>query len=247
MISKQLAKYVKSLKLKKYRKNASAFTVEGAKNVIELLKSDYKLLQLFVTEKFINQYGNILNSSTDYIICSQKELEQLGNFETNEYALAVAAMKLQAASYENEPLTLMLDGISDPGNLGTIVRIADWYGIKQIFASHETADFYNPKVINASMGSFTRVSVNYMDLKNFLLSYPGYNVYGAYLEGTDIHTIKFSTPAIIVLGNESMGIRMELSQLIHHKITIPRIGLAESLNVAISTAIICDNFSRLKK
>jgi len=246
MISKQQTKYVKSLKLKKYRKNASAFTVEGAKNVIELLKSDFELLQLFVTEKFLAMYGNLIDPANTFTVCRQQELEELGSFETNEYALAVAAIKPQPTSLNIEPLVLALDSISDPGNLGTIIRIADWYGISQIVASHETADFYNPKVINASMGSFTRVSVNYMDLKDFLASNHGLTVYGAYLGGSDIHTAQFNSPAMIVLGNESQGISMEISQFINHKITIPRIGKAESLNVAVSTAIICDNFFRLK-
>jgi TrmH family RNA methyltransferase len=246
MISKQQAKYVKSLKLKKYRKNASAFTVEGVKNVLELLQSDYQLLNLFVTEKFLATYGNLMNPATPFIVCHQQDLEDLGSFETNEYALAVAAMKPQPTSLPNESLMLALDGINDPGNLGTIIRIADWYGLSQIVASHETADFYNPKVINASMGSFTRVSVNYMDLKDFFESNHGCTVYGAYLDGGDIHTIQFNSPAVIVMGNESQGISMEISQYIKHKITIPRIGKAESLNVAVSAAVICDNFFRLK-
>jgi RNA methyltransferase, TrmH family len=246
MISKQQAKYVKSLKLKKYRKNASAFTVEGAKNVIELLQSDYELLHLFVTEKFLSTYGNLMNPATPFIVCRQQELEDLGSFDTNEYALAVAAMKPEATSLPNEPLLLVLDGINDPGNLGTILRIADWYGLSKIVASHETADFYNPKVITASMGSFTRVSVNYMDLKDFFASNHGRTAYGAYLDGSDIHTVQFNSPTAIVMGNESQGISMEISQFINHKITIPRIGKAESLNVAVSAAIMCDNFFRLK-
>ncbi|MDZ7607440.1 MAG: RNA methyltransferase [Cyclobacteriaceae bacterium] len=246
MISKQQAKYVKSLKLKKYRKNASAFIVEGAKNVLELLQSDFELLHLFVTEKFLTSYGNLMNPAIPFIVCRQQDLEELGSFETNEYALAVAAMKPYSTTIKKEPLVLALDGINDPGNLGTIIRIADWYGISQIVASHETADFYNPKVINASMGSFTRVSVSYMDLKDFFASNHGCTVYGAYLDGTDIHKVQFVSPAVIVMGNESQGISMEISQFINHKITIGRIGKAESLNVAVSTAIICDNFFRLK-
>ncbi len=246
MISKQQAKYVKSLKLKKYRKNASAFTVEGAKNVIELLQSDYEILHLFVTEKFLAMYGNLMNPTATFIVCRQQDLEELGSFETNEYAMAVAAMKPQQTALKNDPLVLVLDNINDPGNLGTIIRIADWYGINQIVASYETADFYNPKVINASMGSFTRVSVNYRDLTDFFASNHGRKVYGAYLDGSDIHTVQFNSPAVIVMGNESQGISMEISQFIDHKITIPRIGKAESLNVAVSTAIICDNFFRLK-
>ncbi len=244
MISKQLTKFVNSLKLKKYRKKASAFIVEGAKNVNELLQSDYKLLHLFVTEKYFDAHGDLLRSPKEVIICSQAELEQLGSFETNEYALAVAAMKPQVAIANETRLILALDGISDPGNLGTIIRIADWYGIDQIIASPETADFYNPKVINSSMGSFTRVAVYYVDLKSFFTNDGRYTIYGACLDGVDIHRQQFLSPAIILLGNESQGISPVLLPFVHQKITIPRIGRAESLNVAVSAAIICDNFFR---
>jgi len=244
MISKQLTKFVNSLKLKKYRKKAAAFLIEGAKNVNELLESDYKLLHLFVTEKYLASHGHLLGSGRDVTICSQAELEQLGSFETNEYALAVAAMKPQSEVSFSAPLILALDGISDPGNLGTIIRIADWYGIAEIVASPETADFYNPKVINASMGSFTRVNIHYMDLLSFFAKKGSGTVYGAVLDGKDILRQQFNSPAIILLGNESQGISPVFLPCLDHKITIPRIGRAESLNVAVSAAIICDNYFR---
>jgi TrmH family RNA methyltransferase len=244
MISKQLAKFVKSLKLKKYRQKASVFVVEGAKNVSELLFSDYEVQHLFITEKYLHEYKKSLGANDQYTICSEKELVAMGTFQSNEYALAVARTRPIGINVNNEKLILALDDVQDPGNLGTIVRIADWYGIKNIVASPGTADFYNPKVINASMGSFTRVNVLYHDLSDFFGSNPDHTVYGAFLDGKDVHGITPDFPAIILMGSESSGINDQLSPFIHEKITIPRVGHAESLNVAVSTAIICDNLLR---
>lgn len=218
--------------------------VEGAKNVQELFASKYEVQSLFVTDKFLLEFPHQRISEFEYTLCSEKELTDLGTFKTNEYALAVAKMKSQTMDALNDDLILALDDVSDPGNLGTIVRIADWYGIKTIIASPDTADFYNPKVINASMGSFTRVDVHYTDLHEFLSSNGTHQVYGAMLNGEDIHNVKIDKPAILLMGNESKGIRDSLIKKIDKKITIPRIGGAESLNVAVSTAIICDNFFR---
>lgn len=244
MISKQQTKFVKSLKLRKYRKNAELFLVEGAKNVIELLSSDFEIQNLFVSEKFINEFPNLQVSEMEHQICSEKELADLGTFKTNEYALAVAKMKFTPFDISNDNLVLALDGVSDPGNLGTIIRIADWFGLKNIIAGMDSADFYNPKVINASMGSFTRVHVHSMDLEGFFRSNTDRSVYGAMLDGEDVHDVRIDKPAILLLGNESKGISTSLYKVIDKKITIPKIGGAESLNVAVSTAIICDNIFR---
>ncbi len=244
MISKQLAKFVKSLKLKKYRKKASAFVVEGAKNVSELLTSDFVVKHLFITDKFLQEYGNYLHPNAEYTLCSEKELINLGTFQSNEYALAVAAMNSTLSGLENQDLILALDEIKDPGNLGTIIRIADWYGIKTIIANSGTADFYSPKVINASMGSFTRINILYIDLNDFLSNNKEFKVYGTFLEGKNIHSLKPQLPAIILMGSESTGINDQLIQFVEEKITIPKFGKAESLNVAVSTAVICDNFMR---
>ncbi len=244
MISKQLAKFVKSLKIKKYRKKAAAFVVEGAKNVSELLSSQYEVQHLFVTEKYLAEYGRSLSSLDQYILCTEKELVEIGTFQSNEYALAVAKMIDHKPDLDKEKMMLALDDVQDPGNLGTIIRIADWYGIRHIIASEETADFYNPKVINSSMGSFTRVEVFYTDLVNFLSQNRRCTVYGTFLEGENIHKIQPKFPAIILMGSESSGINPALSVLVNERITIPKFGEAESLNVAVSTAIICDNFFR---
>ncbi len=244
MISKQQAKFVKSLKLKKYRKKASCFLVEGAKNVIELLSSDYEIQNLYVTNKFLLETPNHLLSNVDFQICTEKELADIGTFQTNEYALAVANIKSVSVDFSKENLILALDVVSDPGNLGTIIRIADWYGIKTIVASLSSADFYNPKVINASMGSFCRIDIHYMELEYFLSSNIDREVFGAMLKGEDVHGVQVNKPSILLMGNESNGISSALNKFINRKITIPKFGHAESLNVAISTAIICDNLIR---
>jgi RNA methyltransferase, TrmH family len=244
MISKQQVKFVKSLKLKKYRKKAESFIVEGAKNVIELLNSEFEIKQLFVTEKFLQDFHMHIPSDRDVTLCSEKELAEMGTFQTNEYALAVAAQRPPNSDFDSEEILLALDDVSDPGNLGTIIRIADWYGIATILASEDTADFYNPKVINASMGSFTRVSVRYLDLEDYFETQQMRQVYGAFLDGENVHKVNFLKPAVLLMGNESKGIDGRFEKFVNHKITIPRLGGAESLNVAISTAVICDNLFR---
>jgi RNA methyltransferase, TrmH family len=140
---------------------------------------------------------------------------------------------------------LVLDDIRDPGNLGTIIRTADWYGIQKIIASEETADYYNPKVISATMGSFTRVSVFYTDLATYLGQHH-HRVFGAYLEGQDIHKVDFGTSGLVLIGNEARGISPSLSRFVTDKITIPKYGKAESLNAAIATAIICDQVRNVR-
>lgn len=244
MISKQQVKFVKSLKLKKYRNKAALFLVEGAKNVSELLSSDYEIQRLFVTEKFLVEFPHHMISKNDYVVCNEKNLVDLGTFKSNEYALAIAKIRSLPMDISNDKLVLALDDVSDPGNLGTIIRIADWYGIKSIIASLESADFYNPKVINASMGSFTRVNINYLDLLEFIKSNKSHRVYGAVLNGENVHRVEFDEPSILLMGNESNGISSSLIKCLDKKITIPGFGGAESLNVAVSTAIICDNFLR---
>lgn len=244
MISKQRTKYIKSLKLKKYRKKAAAFLVEGAKNVTELISSSYSIEELFVTDKFLKEYSHLDLSKINYTICSAKELESVGTFQSNEYALAIALMQDEPLDISSVNYVIALDEVSDPGNLGTIIRIADWYNISTIIASNGTADLYNPKVINASMGSFTRVNVFYKDLEDVFKNHPDMQVYGAVLDGEDIHNVSFEQSGIILLGNESNGISPSLSKYITKKITIPRLGEAESLNVAVSSAIICDNIFR---
>src|SRR5690554_5412565 len=160
MLSKNTVKFIKSLQQKKFRKQENAFFVEGTKNVTELLESDFNVTHLLYTPKFAERHSDLIQrSGAEVMEVAIKQLQRLGSFLTNDSALAVAEIKVNTpfTLQENE-LVIALDDVRDPGNLGTIIRIADWYGINKLLLSEETADFYNPKVLNASMGSFTRMN-----------------------------------------------------------------------------------------
>jgi TrmH family RNA methyltransferase len=246
MISKQRIKFIKSLQYKKYRRKAQAFLIEGDKCVEELFKSDFETIILAGTTEYLNQKQKVFQSYNGTIFeVTEKELQRIGTLKTNKSVIAVARIKEDPLFVIDNEYALALDGLQDPGNLGTIIRIADWYGITKILASENTVDIYNPKVIHASMGSFTRVKIHYCDLNDFLASSSSLiKKYGTFLDGDNVHEIKIKVPAIIVIGNESNGISDELAGKIDQRISIPRIGGAESLNAAIATAIICDNMFR---
>lgn len=244
MLSKRNSRYIKSLQLKKYRKQEKAFIVEGTKGVLELLKSDYQIQLIVFTKDFDSQlFTDFSMQGITLIETGQKELEQIGTFQSNNSILAVASTKPNVIVEIGDELMLALDDVRDPGNLGTIIRIADWYGINKIICSSETADLYNPKVINATMGSFTRVEVCYTDLSAFLKK-TDLPIYGALLEGENIYNQQLNPKGILVMGNESHGIGSEINSLITHPLNIPRRGGAESLNVSVATAVILDNFFR---
>jgi TrmH family RNA methyltransferase len=247
MISKAKAKFIKSLQLKKYRKEEQCFVVEGAKGVTELLQSDFEMIWLAGTESFLHQHHALIGQwKGEVVVASEKELTELGAFATNNAALAIARMRPHAAPALKNEFALVLDDIRDPGNLGTIIRTADWYGIKHIIASEETADCYNPKVISATMGSFCRVHVFYTSLTQFLYG-TDWPLYGASLTGESIYDVNFGKEGFIVIGNEAQGISAAVHSLIQKHVTIPRIGQAESLNASIATAIILDNVFRSQK
>jgi TrmH family RNA methyltransferase len=237
MISKARAKFIKSLQVKKYRKQEQSFVVEGRKGVEELLRSDFVTILVCATREFIEQHelGGI-----EVVEATSSELEGLGSVESNDSVLAIARTKDNIRpSIDAKEYALVLDDIRDPGNLGTIIRTADWYGIRHIIASEETADLYNPKVIRSTMGSFCRVSVFYTSLEEFLKG--SKNVYGMFLDGINVHQLTFASGGLIVVGNESNGISREVAKFITQKITIPRFGQAESLNASMATGIILDN------
>ncbi|GAB2770699.1 RNA methyltransferase [Rhabdobacter roseus] len=249
MLSKSQIKYINSLKIKKYRQQERAFVVEGTKSVLELLDSDFEVELVVATDEFRQKYASILSHhAAKAETASLAELERLGTFQTNDSCLAVARTKENAFLCARPgEYALLLDDIRDPGNLGTILRIADWYGITKIICSANTTDLYNPKVIAASKGSFTRVAVYYTDLPAFLAAQvlPAQHVVGAFLGGTSLY--KFAFPAAggyLVLGNESQGIGAEVGTFVTDRVTIPRFGGAESLNVGIATAVLCDNLRR---
>lgn len=245
MLSKRLIKYFKSLQLKKYRLQERKFLVEGAKGVSEVLHSGLKITNLLGTTTFLASLDrNLKDNAQEVIECKEVDLAQVGTFKTNNAGIAVVEMpKDEEISIPTDNLCLALDDVRDPGNLGTIIRIADWYGIEHIFCSHESADVFNPKVINATMGSFTRVSVHYTDLKA-ALSNTTVPVYGALLSGKSIYKRSLEKRGVILMGNESIGINDDLIPLITDALHIPGRGGAESLNVSVATAVILDNFFR---
>ncbi len=245
MLTKNQAKLIKSLDEKKNRVELGLFLVEGEKSVAEVLDSDFEISLVVATTEFFDIYGDkVREKAESFEIVNQSELEKIGTFKTNDAAIAVVKQKYnETFEIGKQELVLALDEVKDPGNLGTIIRIADWYGIKNIVASRETVDFYNPKVVTATKGSFTRVNMFYTDLKDFI-SGSKLPVLGAFLDGENIHKTKFPESGILVMGNESNGISKEIEKLVTQKITIPAYGKAESLNVAIATAIILDNWKR---
>jgi TrmH family RNA methyltransferase len=246
MLTKAAAKHIKELHEKKHRTEYGEFLVEGEKNVAELLKSNFEIVSLFATREFQNKHRQQRDATKiNYDLVEQAELEKMGTLESNDAAIAVVKQK------KNEPfdlstheIILALDDVRDPGNLGTIVRIADWYGITKIVCSETTTDFYNSKTISATRGSFTRVAVFYTDLESFLKN-TKLPVLGAFLEGESVHTLRFPASGILLMGSESHGINENLSKIVTHKITIPHYGSAESLNVSIATAVILDNWKRV--
>ena len=251
MATRKTIKLIKSLHQKKYRYQHRLFLVEGAKSVLELFATaTFTLKTLLGTKVFLQQHKNLfIQQLTDDQIFEVDEatLSGLGYFKNNNAAVAVVAFPTVSPVLPTaDEYVLALDTISDPGNLGTILRVADWYGINQIVCSPETTDVYAPKVISASMGSFLRVRVQYDSLSAYL-EQAALPVYGAALNrGDNIHQLSPDRPGgIILLGNESVGINPNLNAFISHYIHIPRYGRAESLNVGVATAIVCDNLRRI--
>lgn len=248
MISNNQTKFIKSLQLKKYRKQEQCFIVEGAKGVNDLLAADFELVLLVATAAYAQaNEAKFKKWSALLVTVSETKLAQLGTFQSNVKVLAVARQKSNDLPLLAEhEFALVLDDIRDPGNMGTILRTADWYGIQAVIASEQSADFYNPKVINASMGSFTRVRVGYTSLPDYLLK-AGRPVYGAFAEGEPVYNTHFASSGLIVIGNESQGISPTVRKLVEHRIGIPGTGRVESLNAAVAAGIILDNWFRLKQ
>ncbi len=213
-------------------------------NLLELFQSDFEIHKLLITQQFDEVERDKLGPWYDLIeIVTEKDLVQCGTFQSNQAGLALIKMKDPGLQDTQENLTLVLDDIRDPGNLGTIIRIADWYGLKTIVCSETCADCYNPKVINSSMGSFFRVKCWFTNVSNYL-SIADKPILGATMNGQNVHNYEFPSRAILVIGNEASGIRAELMQYLTRSLSIPGFGKAESLNAAVATAIFCDNFIR---
>ncbi|SFP88293.1 RNA methyltransferase [Hymenobacter arizonensis] len=250
MVSKALSKYVQSLHQKKYRQRHGAFLVEGGKSVLELLSSDLETEHVLVTAEFASQNRAQLPERLALVIATEYELTQLGTLATNNTALAVARLPQEKALSPTLPqsgLLLALDEVRDPGNLGTLLRLADWYGLPGVVLSPGCADPYSPKTVSATMGAFARVQLWERDLTAWLPTLaPGTGIFGADLEGDNVHRLTLRPSGVLVMGSESHGLTPAVEGCLTRRLHIPRgtSGGAESLNVAISAAILLDNFFR---
>ncbi|MGQ7945530.1 TrmH family RNA methyltransferase [Flavobacterium sp. WC2509] len=240
MLSKNQIKLISSLQQKKYRFANQLFFAEGAKVIQELVKSNFELEHLYTTQ---NNFEEI--TSDKRTIIDQNELNKISALNTPNNCLAVFKIPLESNIVESG-LVLALDSVRDPGNMGTILRLCDWFGIQQLVCSKETVDIYNPKVVQATMGSIARVNVNYVDLDAFL-GKTKLPVFGTFMDSDNIYKTTLPQEGIIVMGNEANGISESIEKLITKRITIPRFGalqITESLNVATATAIILSEFRR---
>lgn len=248
-LSKNKIKYIRSLKEKKRRDEFRTFIAEGNKLVSELLQC-MKCQLLLANEEFIDSLTIDLDAVNEIVIINDEELSKASLLKNPQQSLAVffqPEYNLNSDTIKNK-LSIALDGVQDPGNMGTIVRLADWYGIENIFCSKDTVDIYNPKTVQATMGAIARVKVHYLDLESFIKNNIDIPIYGTFLDGKNMYEDNLSDNGIIVMGNEGNGIRDGLKKLISHKLYIPNYPTeretSESLNVAIATAIICAEFRR---
>lgn len=248
-LSKNKIKYIQSLKDKKGREEHGTFVVEGDKMVAEL--SGFSKCQLLIaTPDFIQKNRIQEDNIEETIEVSKSELAKASFLKNPQQALAVFYQPQYTLSTNQlkDQLVLALDCIQDPGNLGTIIRLADWYGIENIICSMDTVDVYNPKVVQATMGALARVKVHYVDLVEYLKNIHGVSLYGTFLDGNNMYQQELSETGIIVMGNEGNGISPQIEALITNRLFIPNYPqereTSESLNVAIATAIICTEFRR---
>ncbi len=232
MLSRSESKYIQTLSHKKQRELEGLFIVEGPKIIAELLKSNYVIKKIYATVNWIAE-NTLLH---DVVEVSEAELQKISNLQTAHQVLAIVEKPTMKKNLESKVI-IALDGIQDPGNFGTIIRIADWFGVKQIVCSEDCVELYNPKVIQSTMGSFIRTEVDYVDLKTWFSSNK-LPVYGALLNGKNIKEITTIDKGVIVFGNESKGIRENILPFIQHAISIKRVGQAESLNASVATGII---------
>lgn len=236
LVSKSQTKLITSLQQKKYRDQTGFFVAEGPKVIAELLNEGMELHWFFSTNE-----SEVVNDN--HFKLDEKSLKKISFLTTANTSLAVFKIP-KAKPLLNSGLTVVLDAVRDPGNLGTIIRLCDWFGVAQLICSEDTVDCYNPKVVQATMGSLARVAVQYTSVSEFL-STTSQKLYGACMEGSNIYAEKLPENAVIVMGNEANGISETIMQMLDQKLTIPRFGetqKAESLNVATATAIFLSEF-----
>ena len=241
MLSKTIVKYIQSLAHKKLRDEHGLFIAEGPKVVPELLHSNKFAGKIICgTKDWMEENETLLRniSAEGKIEISEIELEKISQLHTPNKVLVVFFKKEEPSIHAANTISLMMDEIQDPGNMGTIIRTADWFGIKNIICSNECVDFYNPKVVQASMGSIARVNIIYTQLEEFIHAHKGINVYAATLSGKPLSSFATLKEGIILIGNESKGVKENLLQLTQGQIIIPKHGEAESLNAAVACGII---------
>lgn len=241
MISKNQIKHITSLQQKKYRLVHQAFLAEGVKVIQELLESDFELVHLYTTNTDFLEVDSAKKSTID-----PADLKKITALATPNTCLAVFKIPVTNAVIRDSGLILGLDSIRDPGNMGTILRLCDWFGVAQLVCSTQTVDIYNPKVVQATMGSIARVQFFYTDLNDFL-SKTKLPVFGTFMDGKNIYKTNLPQEGIIIMGNEANGISPEIEKIVSDRLSIPRFGTVqktESLNVATATAIILSEFKR---
>lgn len=251
MLSKHVTKIVQNLEKKKFREKYNLFKVEGEKLVKELLLSDFRVRTVLAYKEWAER--NHLPAGTYEVTeVDEKEMGSISNFQSLPEVMALAEIPQYAAAPDEirDSLSLVLNGIQDPGNLGTILRVADWFGIGHVFCDEDCASFHNPKCVQASMGAVFRVKVHYTDLPALLQTYrsENFHCYGTFLNGSDIYRTPLSSRGFIIMGNEGKGIRPEIEELTDRKLTIPSFArnsyCTESLNVGVATGIILSEFKR---
>ena len=239
MVGKSQIKFIKSLQQKKYRNQHGMFLVEGLKTVQELLDSNFEPHKLYTTDAALIQADQV-----GIELISEAELKKISNLKTPNKVLAIFKFP-DIKPIDDREWILALDDIRDPGNLGTIIRLCDWFGIQHLVCSENTVDCFNPKVLQATMGSIARVNIVYTDLLQFITDFKGL-VYGTFMDGEPVYTIKLPQKGILVMGNEANGISNEIKNKVDKKISIPQFGgkQTESLNVATAAAIFLNEIRR---
>ena len=245
MLSKSQISLLSSLQHKKFRREHGLFMVEGYKSVTEFINSAYQVDTVYHTPAIAPKLLN-LSRKINFQEISLNEVQKISSLKTPQEVIGLVKIPIwPVLNYKalEKKFSLVLDNVQDPGNMGTIIRTADWFGIQDIICSEDTVDVYNPKVVQATMGSLARVNVHYADLLSVLpqIKLP---IFGAMLNGQNMYNTNFGTEGLLVMGNEGNGISAPVEQLITSAVTIPRAGNAESLNVAIATAILCSEIKR---
>ena len=237
MLTKNQIKFIKGLSSKKNRIEHQCFIVEGEKSVLELLMSDFEIIDLYAVDSFIKE-----SDFAEITLITNNELAQISSLKSPNKVLAVVKIP-QAIEANRKGVIIVLDSVNDPGNLGTIIRLCDWFGVQQIICSEDTVDMYNPKVVQASMGSLFRTNIFYTSLKNYLKEVET-PIFGTFTDGSNIKSLdKLPEDVHLIFGNESIGISEEVTSLVTNRVAVKNIGLkTESLNVAMATAIFLHEF-----